>query len=54
MRKWLRKTRVKIMTMSHLKRKTFYQGGDEDDQEKEDDQEIQDQRPHHPRVHQAI
>jgi hypothetical protein len=30
------------------------QGGDEDDQDNEDDQEIQDQRPPHPRVHQAI
>jgi hypothetical protein len=30
------------------------QGGDEVDQENEDEQEIQDQRPPHPRVHQAI
>jgi hypothetical protein len=30
------------------------QGGDEDDQDKEDDQEKRDQRPPHPRVHQAI
>jgi hypothetical protein len=30
------------------------QGGDEFDQEKEDEQEIQDQRPPHLRVHQAI
>jgi hypothetical protein len=30
------------------------QGGDKDDQDKEDAQEIQDQRPLHPRVHQAI
>jgi hypothetical protein len=30
------------------------QGGDEVDQVKEDDQEIQGQRPPHPRVHQAI
>jgi hypothetical protein len=30
------------------------QGGDEVDQGKEDDQEIRDQRPPHPRVHQAI
>jgi hypothetical protein len=30
------------------------QGGDEDDQDKEDDQEIRDQRSPHPRVHQAI
>jgi hypothetical protein len=30
------------------------QGGDEDDQYKEDDQEIRDQRPPHPRVHQEI
>jgi hypothetical protein len=32
----------------------FDQGGDEDDQDKKDDQEIRDQRPPHPRVHQAI
>jgi hypothetical protein len=30
------------------------QGGDEIDQDKEDEQEIQGQRPPHPRVHQAI
>jgi hypothetical protein len=30
------------------------QGGDEIDQDKEDDQEVQGQRPPHPRVHQAI
>jgi hypothetical protein len=30
------------------------QGGDEDNQDKEDDKEIRDQRPPHPRVHQAI
>jgi hypothetical protein len=30
------------------------QGRDKVDQEKEDEQEIQDQRPPHPRVHQAI
>jgi hypothetical protein len=30
------------------------QGGDEVDQENKDEQEIQDQRPPHPRVHQAI
>jgi hypothetical protein len=30
------------------------QGGDKDDQDKEDGEEIQDQRPPHPRVHQAI
>jgi hypothetical protein len=30
------------------------QGGVEVDQENEDEQEIQDQRPPHPRVHQAI
>jgi hypothetical protein len=34
--------------------KDIDQGGDEDDQEKEDGQEIQDPRPPHPRVHQAI
>jgi hypothetical protein len=30
------------------------QGGDEDNDDKEDDQETRDQRPPHPRVHQAI
>jgi hypothetical protein len=30
------------------------QGGDEDDQDKENDQEIRDQRQPHLRVHQAI
>jgi hypothetical protein len=30
------------------------QGGDDDDEDKGDDQEIRDQRPPHPRVHQAI
>jgi hypothetical protein len=30
------------------------QGRDEEEQDKEDDQEIQDRRPPHPRVHQAI
>jgi hypothetical protein len=30
------------------------QGGDEDNQDKEVDQEVQGQRPPHPRVHQAI
>jgi hypothetical protein len=30
------------------------QGGNEDDQDKKDDQEIRDQRPPHPRVHQVI
>jgi hypothetical protein len=34
--------------------KDIDQGGDEDNQAKEDDQEIQGQRPPHPRVHQAI
>jgi hypothetical protein len=34
--------------------KDIDQGGYEDDQYKEDDQEIRDQRPPHPRVHQAI
>jgi hypothetical protein len=35
--------------MSHLKRMTLIKGGDEDKQDKEDDQEIQCQRPPHPR-----
>jgi hypothetical protein len=34
--------------------KDINQGGDKVYQEKEDEQEIQDQRPPHPRVHQAI
>jgi hypothetical protein len=54
MRKWLKRMRIKIKTMSHLKKRTLIKGGDEDDQDKEDDQEIWDQRPPHPRVHQAI
>jgi hypothetical protein len=49
MRKWLKRTRIKIKTMSHLKRRTLIKGGDEDDQDKEDDQEIQDQRPPAPK-----
>jgi hypothetical protein len=44
MRKWLKKKRMEDID----------QGGDEDDQDKENDQEIQYQRPPHPRVHQAI
>jgi hypothetical protein len=54
MRKWPKKKRMKIKMMSQLTRRTLIKGGDEDDQDKEDDQEIQDQRPPHPRVHQAI
>jgi hypothetical protein len=46
--------RMKIKKMSHLKRRTWIKGGDEDNQDKEDDQEIRDQRPPHPRVNQAI
>jgi hypothetical protein len=53
MRKWLKRKRIKIKTMSHLKRRTLIKG-DEDDQENKDEQEIQDQRPSHPRVHQSI
>jgi hypothetical protein len=45
---------MKTKMMSHHKRSTLIKGGDEDDQDKEDDQEIRDQRPPHPRVHQAI
>jgi hypothetical protein len=45
---------MKIKTMSHLKRRTLIKGGDDDNEDKEDEQEIQDQRPPHPRVHQAI
>jgi hypothetical protein len=37
-----------------LQKEDIDQGGDVDDQDKEDDQEIRDQRPPHPRVHQAI
>jgi hypothetical protein len=32
----------------------IYQGGDDDNEDMEDDQEIRDQRPPHPRVHQAF
>jgi hypothetical protein len=53
MRKWLKKKRIKIKTMSHLE-EDIDQGGDEVDQEKEDEQEIQDKIPLHRRVHQAI
>jgi hypothetical protein len=42
--------KIKIKRMSHLKRRTMIKG----DEDKEDDQEIQGQRPPHPRVHQAI
>jgi hypothetical protein len=49
MRIRLKKMKKKTKTMSHLKRRT-----DEDNNAKEDEQEIQDQRPPHPRVHQAI
>jgi hypothetical protein len=45
---------MKIKRMIHLKRRTRIKGGDEVNQDKEDDQEIQGQRPPHPRVHQAI
>jgi hypothetical protein len=44
---------MKIKTMSHFKR-TLIKGGDDDNEVKEDDQEIRDQRPPHLRVHQAI
>jgi hypothetical protein len=47
MRKWLKKKRMKIKTISHLKRKRLIKG---DDPDEEDDQEIQDQIPPHPRV----
>jgi hypothetical protein len=49
----LKKIKMKIKTMSHLKMRTLIKG-DEDNNDKEDDQEIRDQRPPHPRVHQAI
>jgi hypothetical protein len=45
---------MKIKMMSHLRKRTLIKQGDEDDQDKEDDQEIRDQRSPHPRVHQAI
>jgi hypothetical protein len=49
----IRLKKMKIKMMSHLKRRTLIKG-DEDNNDKEDDQEIRDQRPPHPRVHQAI
>jgi hypothetical protein len=49
MRSRLKMIRMKIKKMSHLKRRTSIKG-DEDNQDKEDDQEIRDQRPPHPRV----
>jgi hypothetical protein len=51
MRNWMKKKKIKFKTMSQ---EGIDQGGDEVVQEKEDEQEIQDQRPPHPRVHQAI
>jgi hypothetical protein len=54
MRIKLKIMKMKIKRMSHLKEEDKDQGGDEVDQDKEDDQEIQGQRPPHPRVHQAI
>jgi hypothetical protein len=42
----LRNKKIKFKTMSHLKMMTLIKGDEE--------QEIQAQRPHHPRVHQAI
>jgi hypothetical protein len=53
MRNRLKMMRMKTKTVSHLKRRTLIKG-DEDNDDKEDDQEIRDQRPPHPRVHQAI
>jgi hypothetical protein len=46
--------KMKIKRMSHLKRRTLIKGGDEDIEDMEDEQEIRDQRPPHPRVHQSI
>jgi hypothetical protein len=51
MRIRLKTMKMKIKKMSHLKRRTMINGGDEVNQDKEDDQG---QRPPHPRVHQAI
>jgi hypothetical protein len=44
---------MRIKRMSHLKRRTMIKGY-QVNEDKEDEQEIQGQRPPHPRVHQAI
>jgi hypothetical protein len=54
MRIKLKTMKKKIKKISHLKRRTMIKGGDDNDQDKEDDQEVQGPRPPHPRVHQAI
>jgi hypothetical protein len=54
MRNRHKRMKMKIKTMSHLKKRTMIKRGDEENKDKEDDQEIQRQRPPHPRVHQAI
>jgi hypothetical protein len=53
MRSRLKKKTIKFKTMIHLKILAL-KGGDDVEQEKEEEQEIRDQRPPHPRVHQAI
>jgi hypothetical protein len=44
---------MKIKRMSHLNRRTMVKG-DQVNKDKENEHEIQGQRPPHPRVHQAI
>jgi hypothetical protein len=41
MRIKLKMMKMKIKKMSHLKRRTMIKGGDNDDQDKEDEQEVQ-------------
>jgi hypothetical protein len=53
MRNRLKMMRMKIKRMSHLKKRTMIKG-EMKIEDKEDDQESRDQRPPHPRVHQAI
>jgi hypothetical protein len=48
------KMMMKIKRMSHLKRRTLIKGEMKMIKIKEDEQEIRDQRPPHPKVHQAI
>jgi hypothetical protein len=50
----LKLIKMKIKKMSHLKKRTLIKGEDQDNEDKEDDQEIRDQRPPHPKVHQEI
>jgi hypothetical protein len=54
MRKWLKEEGDEDQDDEPPQEEDINQGGDEGDQDKEDDQEIRDQRPPDQRVHQAI